>query len=277
MSLAVSLTSDSRDSSYATARGLSVSNEAVGLAAPAMNRTRNHTGEKLLPNERADIPLLTRALKWVMLMGIAITYYGVLTRGYMHIDCQPCNIERCDCCLSNSSDCRDKSQCYNGPDQSFRDILVCSRPVIDTFRGGDLQRLDCLGNDEEQHARTDGCQTAYKCMIGGSIILVLCAIVGAVSGELRNCLQRSRQVKVSRIAGHLVTLGYVAALVTLPFIIKISWRIAHWRPHDVAWMAAGAFTVMGSVMSLNAVRMVRAPPPPPRLLVQQSGLLSLPR
>ena len=31
--------------------------------------------------------------------------------------------------------------------------------------------------------------------------------------------------------------------VTLPFIVKTSWRIAHWRPHDVAWLTAGTCTV----------------------------------
>lgn len=45
----------------------------------------------------------------------------------------------------------------------------------------------------------------------------------------------------------------MVSLVTLPFIVKTSWRIAHWRPHDVAWMAAGTFTVMSTVMSLNEV------------------------
>ena len=81
--------------------------------------------------------------------------------------------------------------------------LLLQRPVIDAL-SNKIQKLDCLDDDDEHVARTDGCEVAYRCMLGGLGLLLLCALVSAARGELIVWCGRLR-AKRTRFGGLLVT------------------------------------------------------------------------
>ena len=241
------------------------------------NRGSIRGGRKLELNKREAVSRLSLGLKWFTLCSLALAYYGGLSRGYMWMTCEPCHPEYCDCCDHNGkNDCHDSSQCYDSQPARHRTgaagheddlkykceghdctALLCpARPFLDSMAGADaaLKPLKC---EPDRHVRldpkSDECAYAYSYMYVGTGSFLLAVLVGAATGELKLCVRRGME-KSSRIAGHAISLGYIAVLLTLPKLAHIMWAQSRWRPHDVAWMVAGIFTAIGSFMSLVEVK-----------------------
>eukprot|EP01047_Picozoa_sp_COSAG01_P023247 COSAG01_NODE_1401_length_10450_cov_100.148198_15_plen_262_part_00 len=94
----------------------------------------------------------------------------------------------------------------------------------------------------------------WQFMGAGSLLLLLVVAVATYLGEAQSCFRRCREVKLSRIGGYVLTLFYTMCVVAVPFVLKITWSLAHWRPHDVAWLGSGIATILCTTLSLNQIR-----------------------
>ena len=99
-------------------------------------------------------------------------------------------------------------------------------------------------------------RTAAMWIDFGIVLFVLAAVTAAVNGQLEHFVTRLKEKPCHRGAGYLSTVAYLSALVTLPFVVQVTFSPQHpwWRPHDVAWMVAGVFTAMTTMMSVREVK-----------------------
>ena len=259
--------------------GLSETLTAGELVRTGSNLPRGVGGQKLLPNEREQKTTGAKIMRWVSISALALAYFGILSRGYMYMTCQPCHSELCDCCQhenpkakeynTNVSEafrinvgvakCYDDSQCWakqrdrwsekHGTSSSEKKMemgvnaLLCPRrPLLDAMAGdkAPIPPLVCDSNDRKKEARRSNmCSQAYMMFGAGIAIFLLSMVGGAISGDLQEFIARAKRKKAV-MGGYLITLGNIIVLVTLPKLAQIMWENPHWRPHDVAWMVAGA-------------------------------------
>jgi hypothetical protein len=86
----------------------------------------------------------------------------------------------------------------------------------------------------------------------GAIILILTFATAAVDDTLVMFFIRMRE-KPIRVAGHLATCGYVTAIVVMPFVVRVTFSSKYpwWRPHTIAWLVAGVFAAMTTMVAVR--------------------------
>ena len=86
------------------------------------------------------------------------------------------------------------------------------------------------------------------CVVGGLLFLAdVVALV--VKPELRPTFDRSGSLKASRLAGYLWLCGVLAMLISLPYLVWYFFDQSVMKPHSVAWLVAGVFTVLATAFT----------------------------
>lgn len=106
----------------------------------------------------------------------------------------------------------------------------------------ELNKQHSLGHDK-----------ARMCIIVGFVGLALTLATAAAHGELQRWLSRER--KLSRCLGQVMTLVYITTCVCFPYMVYVGFFILRMRPHDVAWIAAAIFTMMTVILSGREIRL----------------------